>query len=108
MSKEINSTRLDQIARHIAEKIPSLVAEAEKQLLADYAYAVNEAHEQAKDKSPNLKMTFAVEFNPGSNVLGTSMTWSVKRTIEDSDQLPGPDQPELPGVEDMSVTIRVK
>lgn len=96
--KVIDNARLDQIAQRASERLPELIGEGEKQIIADYHDAVQQAHDQAADKLPKLKLTYVIAFDPQTGGMDCDLKWTVTRVISESEQLEDPNQPEFPEI----------
>lgn len=96
MQSTITNERLAQIASEAAKKLPELIAEREKEILADYHSAVDDAQDAGEDKTPKLKLTLKLEYDLNLSALGVQLGWTVTRKIADVIQLEDPAQQKLP------------
>jgi hypothetical protein len=92
---EISNERLAQIASEAAKKLPELIGEREREILADFHSAVQDAHDDEDTKLPKLKLAFKLEYDLQTNMLDLTVGWSVSRKISDSVQLDDPNQTKL-------------
>ncbi len=93
----ISNERLAQIASEAAKKLPELMGEREKEILADFHSAVQDAHDDGEDaKLPKLKLAFKLEYDLQTSMLGVSLNWTVSRKASDAVQLEDPNQTQLP------------
>lgn len=95
MPTEISNDRLAQIATEAAAKLPELIAEREREILADYHSAVQDAHDDGDDKIPKLKLSLKLEYDMKLSALGVSLGWTVTRKISDLIQLEDPNQMQI-------------
>jgi len=91
----ISNERLAQIASEAAKKLPALMGEREKEILADYHSAVQDAHDDEEAKLPKLKLAFKLEYDLQTSMLGVSLNWTVSRKASDAVQLDDPNQTQL-------------
>jgi hypothetical protein len=80
MPEKLDNSRLEQITELVAADVRTLIAESEREILADYATVVEEAQDEEKEKMPPLKLSYAATFDPEKNTVVTKLSWSVKKT----------------------------
>ena len=95
MQTEISNDRLAQIATEAAAKLPELIGEREREILADYHSAVQDAHDDGDEKIPKLKLGFALDYDLQTGVLDMALKWTVTRKESDSVLLEDPNQTKL-------------
>jgi len=92
---EISNERLAQIAAEAAAKLPELICEREREILADFHSAVQDSHDD-DGKLPKLKLGFALDFDLQTNALELALKWSVSRKATATLDLGDPNQAKLP------------
>ena len=95
MKTDIDNTRFQQIQTLACMKLREALFDGEKQILKDFADAVDAAHENGDEKFPKLKLSFAIALDVDANELTCDLKWTAPRSISDVVKLDDPNQPEL-------------
>lgn len=81
-------------AGDVARRLRLAIRELEADIQNAWHDVVAQAQEDETD--PALRLSFAIKLNLGGNALVTSLSYSVRKKLEESGAIPDPNQPELP------------
>lgn len=95
----MKSDQLLAIARTAADNLVRLIEENQAEILLDISAASEEAMNQEADKIV-FSLAHAIKINLTQKSLTESLSWSLRKKLEVCQNLPDPEQPELPGVAD--------
>lgn len=91
----MKSNQLLAIARTAADNLVKFIEENQEEILLDIQAISEEAQNQEADKIV-FSLGHTIKLNLTSKSLSDSLTWNVRKKLENTQALPDPDQPELP------------
>lgn len=93
----ISNLRMAEFCNTIVRQTREALLEREEDILKAWHENIGEANEN-EDKFPPLKLGIAATVDLEANKIETVVTFTTRYKSTISEQLPDPNQPELPGV----------
>lgn len=92
--KTIQNAKLRAIAQRAADNLMQSVAEGEERILEAWHAAEEEA--QDNETAPKFKLGYGIALNLEADAMETKLSFGVKHCLNMVDQIPDPNQLELP------------
>lgn len=95
MNNIVSNTRMAAFREEIISQVKELLCEREEDILTAWQSNIEEAHNNAKDKIPPLKLSIGATIDLEDNTISAQLTFTAKYTSTICKVLPDPNQPEL-------------
>ena len=94
----ISNERFASFCETLAEQARTVIHERADKMLEAWLESMQEATENEEDLPP-LKFSLACSVDLAKNRVETKISFATRYTTTESDELPDPNQPEIPGME---------
>ena len=94
----ITNERFASFCETLAEQANTVIHERADKMLETWQESMQEATENDEDLPP-LKFSLSCSVDLAKNRVETKISFATRYTLTESDELPDPNQPEIPGME---------